>query len=193
MHKEEAMFAILTRHWWMVALRGVLAILFGLATFLWPALSLAALVLLFGAYALVDGVFAVVLGIRAHGERERWWALVLEGLAGLAIGVITFIWPAITALALLYLIAFWAIITGGFEIGAAIRLRKLIEGEWLLGISGALSVLFGLLLVVMPGAGALAVLWLIGIYALIFGALLIGLGLRLRGLGHIDRASPLAS
>ncbi len=187
------MFAMLTRHWWMVALRGVLAILFGLATFPWPALSLAALVLLFGAYALVDGAFAVVLGIRAHGQRERWWALVLEGLIGMAVGGSTFIWPAITALTLLYLIAFWAIVTGAFEIGAAIRLRKLIEGEWLLGISGALSVLFGLLLVVMPGAGALAVLWLIGFYAIIFGVLLIGLGFRLRGLGHIDQTSPLAS
>jgi len=126
----------LTTNWWAVVLRGVLAILFGLLAWLTPGITLAALVLLFGAFAFTDGVFAIVSAIRRQGERP-WWSLVIEGMAGIAAGLVTLFWPGITALALLFVIAAWAIVTGGLEIAAAIRLRKQITGEWLLALAGA--------------------------------------------------------
>jgi len=172
----------LSRNWWAVLLRGLAGILFGIITFFAPAISLAALVLLFGAYALVDGVLAIVSAVRRRGA-DRWWLLLLEGLVGIAAGVLTFLWPAITAIALLYVIAAWALVTGAFEIAAAIRLRKAITGEWLLALSGIFSIALGVLLVLFPGPGALAVTIWIGAYAFVFGALLFALGLRLRGLG----------
>ncbi|MEA2641156.1 MAG: hypothetical protein QOF51_2550, partial [Chloroflexota bacterium] len=155
---------------------------FGLAMFVWPGISLFVLVIMFGAYALVDGAFAVFSAIRASHENNRWWTVLLEGLVGIVVGVLTFIWPAITALALLYLIAAWALITGVLEIVAAVRLRRMITNEWLLGLAGALSIVFAIALVANPAAGALALVWLIGAYALVFGVLLIGLGFRLREL-----------
>jgi uncharacterized membrane protein HdeD (DUF308 family) len=172
----------LSRNWWAVLLRGLAGILFGIITFFAPAISLAALVLLFGVYALVDGVLAIVTAVRRRGA-DRWWLLLLEGLVGIAAGVLTFLWPAITAIALLYVIAAWALVTGAFEIAAAIRLRKAITGEWLLALSGIFSIALGVLLVLFPGPGALAVTIWIGAYAFVFGALLFALGLRLRGLG----------
>ena len=175
------MMGVLARNWWALALRGLLAIVFGLVAFALPGPTLAALVILFGAYALVDGIFALVAAVRAAEAHERWWLFVLEGIAGIAAGLITFAWPGITALVLLYLIAWWAIITGIFEIAAAIRLRKEITGEFWLALGGAASVIFGLILLFRPGVGALAVIWLIGTYALVFGLLLVMLGFRLRG------------
>ena len=177
-----SMLGMLARNWWVLVLRGVLAILFGVAAWAWPDLTLTVLVAFFGAYALVDGVFAVVAGIASHGENRRWWAELLVGVAGIVAGILTWVWPGVTTLALLYLIAAWAIATGVFEIAAAIELRKAIENEWLLGLGGLASVLFGLLLIVFPGEGALGILWLIGAYAVLFGVLLIALGFRLRGL-----------
>lgn len=174
------MFTTLARNWWVLALRGVLAVFFAFMAFLWPRLTLEVLVILFGAYALVNGVFALAAAVTGHGQAASWWALVLEGLIGMGVGILTLFWPGITALALLYLIAFWAITTGIFGIAAAIRLRAEIEGEWLLALSGFLSVLFGALLVVAPVAGALAVIWLIGAYALLYGILLLALAFRLR-------------
>jgi uncharacterized membrane protein HdeD (DUF308 family) len=179
------MIGTLSRNWWILAIRGVAAILFGIGAFLWPGITLTVLVLLFGAYALVDGVFAV------RKEQERWWMMILEGLAGIALGVLTFVWPGITALVLLYFIAAWSIVTGAFEIAAAIRLRKEIEGEWMLALAGIASMLFGILLVVLPGPGALALIWLIGAYALVFGILLLMLAFRLRSMG--DTVSTQAS
>lgn len=184
-----AMAPALARNWWAFVLRGVFAILFGIGAWLWPGLTLAALVFLFGAYALVDGVFAVAAGIASHGENRRWWAELLVGIAGIALGVMVFAWPDVTALTLLYLIAAWALVTGVMEIAAAIELRKRIDNEWLLGLGGLASVLFGLLLIVFPGAGALGLLWLIGAYAVLFGVLLIALGLRLRGMRDADGAA----
>lgn len=172
----------LSRNWWAVSLRGLAGILFGIITFFAPGISLAALVLLFGAYALMDGVLAIVTAVRRRGA-DRWWLLLLEGLVGIAAGVLTFLLPAITAIALLYVIAAWALVTGAFEIAAAIRLRKVISGEWLLALSGIFSIALGVLLVMFPGPGALAVVIWIGAYAFVFGALLFALGLRLRGLG----------
>ena len=154
--------------------------LFGLLAFFWPLATVEALVLVFGAVAFVDGVFAVVAAIAAARWRMPVWPLVAEGVLGIGAGVATFVWPAITALVLLSIIAFWAIVTGVFEIVAAIQLRRELTGEWLLALSGAASVLFGLLLVVFPGAGALAVIWIIGAYALVFGLLLLALAFRLR-------------
>jgi uncharacterized membrane protein HdeD (DUF308 family) len=177
----------LARYWWAVALRGLLAVLFGLAAFLWPGITLVSLVLLFGAYALVDGIFAIVAAFRAR----EWWPLLLEGVAGIAAGVATFLWPGITALALLYLIAAWAIITGILEIVAAIRLRRVIENEWWLALGGVASIILGVVMVAAPGAGALGLVWAIGAYALLFGVIMIALGFRLRGLrDRVDAERP---
>jgi uncharacterized membrane protein HdeD (DUF308 family) len=173
------MLEALSRYWWLVVLRGVAAVIFGVLALIWPGITVLALVILFGAYALVDGVFT--LGTAVFGDRpaQRGW-LVVEGIAGIAIGILTFLWPGATALALLYLIAAWALVTGVLEIVAAVRLRREISGEWLLALSGALSVLFGLALLIWPSTGALAVVALIAIYAIAFGAALIFLGVRLR-------------
>jgi uncharacterized membrane protein HdeD (DUF308 family) len=170
----------LARYWWVVVLRGVLAIAFGILAFVWPGITLASLVLVFGAYALVDGIFAIVSAIRGGGQ-EPWWLLVLEGGVGIGIGILTLFAPGITALGLLFYIAIWAIATGVLEIAAALALRHEIEGEWLLVLSGLASVAFGALLIARPGAGALAVLWLIAAYAIAFGVLLVLLGFKVRG------------
>jgi uncharacterized membrane protein HdeD (DUF308 family) len=174
--------AALSRNWWAIALRGVAAIIFGLATFAVPGITLAVLVLLFGGYAIVDGIFNLVAaarGLAGGGEQSRGW-LVLEGLVSIAAGVAAFAWPGLTALALVYIIAAWAIVTGVLEIVAAVRLRRLIDNEWWLALSGALSIVFGGLLMAAPGVGALALVFWIGAYAILFGALLIGLAVRLR-------------
>jgi uncharacterized membrane protein HdeD (DUF308 family) len=174
----------LARNWWVVLLRGIAGIVFGIITFVAPSLSLAALVLLFGAYALVDGLLAAISAIRWRGETDRWWVILLQGLAGIAAGIITFVWPGISALALLYVIAAWAVVTGGLEIGAAIRLRKIIDGEWLLALIGVLSIAVGVLLALFPGAGALALVLWIGAYVAAAGVLLIALAFRLRSWGR---------
>jgi len=146
-------------------------------------------VLVFGAYALVDGVFGVINGISSYDERERWWVILLEGLAGIVVGIMTLVWPSITALTLLYLIAAWAVITGVMEIVAAIQLRRVIEGEWMMVLSGIASIIFGIILFIFPGEGALGLTWLIGIYAIIFGVMLIVLAFRLRGMrGQVTSA-----
>src|SRR5512133_4293496 len=169
-------------HWWAVVLRGVAAVLFGVAAFVWPQISLAVLIALFGAYALVDGVLSLVASVRAGEHRETWWLLALEGVVGIVIGLLTFFYPGVTALVLVYYIGFWAIFTGVLEAVQAIRLRREIDNEWMLALAGVASLIFGVLVVAMPSAGALAIVWIIGIYALIFGILLIVLGVRLRGL-----------
>src|ERR687890_1931301 len=172
---------VLSRNWWMLALRGLAAIVFGVLAFVWPDITLFVLVLLFGAYMLVDGIFAIVAAVRAAGREARWWLLLIEGVLGVLAGLVAALWPGLTALALLYFIAAWAIVSGIFEIVGAIRLRREIEGEWALGLSGALSVLFGVLLVAVgPGVGLLSLVWLIGAYALAFGVLLLVLAFRVR-------------
>ncbi len=173
-------YVVLARNWWALAIRGALAILFGVLALIWPNIALFVLAILFGAYAFVDGVFAIVAALNAPAGYSRWWVHFLEGLAGVVIGVVTIFWPNITALALLYLIAAWAIVTGAFEIAAAIRLRRYIAGEWLLGLSGVLSILFGVLIALFPGAGAVGVVWIIAFYAILFGVLLLALAFRLR-------------
>lgn len=179
------MLDVLTRYWWAVVLRGAAAVLFGLVALIWPGVTVIVLVALFGAYALVDGIIALGTAIVGGNENrsQRTWQIV-EGIAGVLIGIMTFAWPDITALVLLWLIAAWALVTGVPEIVAAIRLRREIEGEWLLILGGALSVLFGIALMVWPAAGALTVVFLIGFYAIVFGAALLMLGLRLRKLNR---------
>jgi uncharacterized membrane protein HdeD (DUF308 family) len=177
----------LARHWWVIALRGLAAIVFGILAFAWPGMTLAVLVLLFGAYALVDGILGIVAAIR--GDMAHRWAMLAEGVIGVLAGIAAFAWPALTALVLLYIIALWAILTGVVEIVAAVRVRRVIENEWALIIGGALSVLFGVILIVSPGAGALAVVWLIGAYAVVFGVVLLALAWRLRS--HAQGLSPL--
>src|SRR5438093_3897207 len=182
------MTTVLLRNWWALALRGVLAILLGVAVVVVPGVTLAALVVLFGAYALVDGVLAIIAGVRAAERHERWWSPVLKGLAGIAAGVVTFVQPALTALALLYLIGGWGIVTGILEIVAAVHLHRA-HGEWLLVLNGVLSVLFGLLVILWPGAGILTLLWLIGTYSIVFGVVLLVLAFRLRNLHGRARQS----
>ncbi len=172
----------LTQNWWMLVLRGVAAILFGLAAFLSPGITWFALVILFGIYALVDGVIAVIAGIKHTRDSSRWWVFLFEGLVSIAAGVCALLWPGLTAYALLIVIATWAVITGIFEIAAAIRLRREITNEWILVLSGLLSVGLGVLLFLQPVAGGIAMIWLIGAYALMFGILLIALGFRLRAI-----------
>ena len=171
---------VVARNWWALLLRGVLGMAFGAFAMAMPAAAFAAIVLGFGAYALVDGLFNIVAALRdARGERG-WGALLVSGVAGVLAGLVTFVAPALAALVLLYLIAGWAMLTGVLEITTAIRLRKQIRGEWLMALSGALSIAFGGLILVAPVAGALAVVLLIGGYAFISGVVLLALGLRLR-------------
>ena len=177
---EATMLEHLGRNWSWVVLRGVAAVLFGILAFAWPGITLAALVVVWGAYALADGILALVAAYRVRDQGKPFWSLVIVGLLGIAAGIVTFIWPGMTALLLLLFIAAWAVVMGIFQIVAAIRLRKEIHNEWLLGLSGVLSVLFGIIMFVQPGAGALAVIWVIAAYAIVFGILLIWLGLRLK-------------
>jgi uncharacterized membrane protein HdeD (DUF308 family) len=187
------MLEAVTRHWWAVGLRGVLGILFGIAAIVWPAAALWALIIVFGAYALVDGVFAVVEAVMRWREAHRW-ALLLEGVLGIIFGVIALVTPVIAVLAWVYVIAAWALVTGVLEIVNAIHLRKHISGEiWML-LSGVLSVIFGLLLAFWPLQGALAVTWIIGIYAVIFGIFFVVLAFRLKGVNErIGRAGTQGS
>lgn len=177
----------LSRNWWAVMLRGVAGVLFGIVTFMAPGISLAALVLVFGAYAFVDGVFSIASAIRRHGATDQWWLLLLQGVIGVLVGVATIVWPGITALVLLYLIAFWALLTGVLEIAAAIRLRRAITNEWLLALSGIVALTVGVMLLLFPGAGVLAVVLWIGAYAIVTGILLIMLAFRLRSIGRTSR------
>jgi uncharacterized membrane protein HdeD (DUF308 family) len=171
-----------------MALRGVLAILFGVLTFLYPGITLLTLVYLFGAYALVDGVFLVVSAITNRKGEPRWIALLIGGLLGITAGVVTIFWPGITAVALLAMVAVWAIVTGIAEVVAGIRLRREIVGEWILILAGVLAVAFGVLLILQPAAGALAMVFWIGAYAVLSGILLIAFSLRLRSWGQLHPA-----
>jgi uncharacterized membrane protein HdeD (DUF308 family) len=174
------MLTTLARNWWALLIRGIAAVIFGIIAFVWPGATGFALVILFGAYAFVDGVFAIIAAIRAGESHQRWIAFAIEGIIGLVIAAIVFIHPVIAAIALYITIAIWAVLTGIFEIVEAVQLRKLIPNEWLLILGGICSIVFGILLVAFPLAGVLTVIFLIGAYAVIFGILMIAFSLRLR-------------
>jgi uncharacterized membrane protein HdeD (DUF308 family) len=165
----------------LLMIRGLIGVTAGVLAFMWPGVTIAALVILFGFYALIDGITNVFIGVKKQtGTNKRSWLTIVQGLIGIVAGVLTFVWPGITALALLLLIGAWAMVTGIFEIVAAIRLRKEIRGEWLLVLSGALSIIFGVLLFIAPGLGAIGLAWGLGAYAAASGAVLVALGVRLR-------------
>jgi uncharacterized membrane protein HdeD (DUF308 family) len=178
------MESTLASNWWAFVLRGVLAVLFGVIALAIPGVTLLALVLLFGSYALIEGVFNLVAAVRGMEGHDRWGSLLFEGLVSIAAGLAAFAWPGLTALALTFLIAGWALVTGVLEIATAVRLRKLIRGEWLLALSGILSILFAALLAIAPAVGALAIVFWIGAYAIVFGILLVVLGVRLHSHSH---------
>jgi uncharacterized membrane protein HdeD (DUF308 family) len=159
----------MTRNWWKFALRGMIAILFGVLALVWPVLTLQALVLVFGAFALMDGILAVTAGLSLAPYFNRWWAVLLEGVVGILVGLEAIFLPGVTGRALLYLFAAWGLITGVFEIVAAIQFRRVLTGEWMLILGGLLSILFGVLLFAFPGAGALSLAWLISLYTVFFG------------------------
>jgi uncharacterized membrane protein HdeD (DUF308 family) len=173
--------AALSRNWWVLLLRGLVAIGFGLLCWRRPGISLGALVTLFGAFALVDGLLLLWAAIAGRDTADDGWVLLLGGIVGIGVGILTFLAPGVTALALLLYIAVWAVATGVLHIAAAIRLRSEIEGEWVYILAGVASVGFGAFLMARPGTGALAVLWVIGIYALVSGVLLVILAFRARG------------
>ena len=186
------MLQMLSKNWWMFAVRGVAAVVFGVLAFLVPGLTLAVLILLFGAYAIVDGI-SLLVGVASHGMqymRHRWALLAIGALSVIA-GVVAFILPGLTALSLLYVVAAWSIVMGVVQIAAAINLRREIQGELWLGLGGALAILFGIYLVVFPGDGLLTLVWLVGAFAIIFGISSLILAWRLRAL-HTGMAAKAA-
>ena len=167
-------------NWWLLALRGLIAIIFGVLAFMWPGATLITLVWLFGAFALVNGILSLVLAAKTPRGYRKVGSLILGGLLGILAGLLAFIMPGITALGLLILIAAWAIATGVMELVAAVRLRKVITNEWLLILAGIASVVFGAIMLFQPAAGALALIWLIATWAIVFGLLLLILAFRMR-------------
>ena len=172
------MLDLLNRRWWWILVRGIAAILFGIYAFARPGMTLWALVILFAAYAIIEGAAMIVFG-RKLGN---WFWYALAGIVSCAAGVIAIAWPGITAMALLWVIGAWAILSGIFQVMAGWNIRKEVEGEWILFVGGALSILFGLMLFVRPGAGALSVVWLIGTFMILFGLLQVVLSFKLKGL-----------
>lgn len=171
---------LLARNWWVFAIRGVLAIIFGIAALFFPKAAFLSLVLVFGGFALADGIFTIVSAFASNAKSESWWWLILEGAFGIIIGFLTLFQPFAMGLAWIWLIAAWAIVTGILEIFTAIKLRKVIENEWLLILGGVISILFGIFAGVYPQSGAFAIGFIVGIYALLFGILYLRLAFSLR-------------
>jgi uncharacterized membrane protein HdeD (DUF308 family) len=177
MHSLES---VLSRHWWTFVLRGIVAMVFGATMYALPGPTIAALVLVFGAYAMLDGIAALIVGIRQFGDDQRWWATLFGGALSVCAGIVALLSPGITLLAMLWLIGGWAILRGTIDVVAAVQLRRVIEGEWLLALGGLLSIGFGLLLFVRPVAGALALITFVAWFAFVLGIVLVVCGLRLR-------------
>jgi uncharacterized membrane protein HdeD (DUF308 family) len=172
--------SLVARYWWTLVIRGLVALVFGVAMFVLPGPTLAALVLVFGAYTIADGVAALIIGIKQFGDEDRWWVTLLGGVLSVSAGAIALLSPGAVVLAVLWLIAAWAIARGAVDVVAAVQLRRVIEGEWLLALGGLLSIVFGLLLLVYPDAGVLAVITFVGSFAVVLGIVLSVCGLRLR-------------
>jgi uncharacterized membrane protein HdeD (DUF308 family) len=177
---------ILSSLWWAIALRAAAAILLGVIAIFMPGPTLAAIVIVFGIYAIIDGILAIVAAVRGFRKKERWWPMLLEGLVGIAAGAIAIFWPGIGALALTYLVAAWALVTGAFEIAAAVRLRRVISGEWLLLIAGLLSIVLAVFVALFPGTGALLLVWWLGAYAFAYGVVSLVLALRVRSWTRVN-------
>jgi uncharacterized membrane protein HdeD (DUF308 family) len=173
------MIEILLRNWWALALRGAAALVFGILAFLWPAITLTVLVWIFAAYMLVDGILAIIAGLRAAQQHERWWPFAVEGVLDLLAGAVAFLWPGIAVLTLVYIIAFWAILSGVALLAAALRLHPS-HGKALLVLGGLLSLAWGVIFLFWPIAGAVAIAWWVGAYAILFGAVMLTFALRLR-------------
>jgi uncharacterized membrane protein HdeD (DUF308 family) len=174
------MFLIYGKYWWSFLIRGLLAVLFGLAAIFLPAITLEILAILLGFFLVTDGLISFIISIKGRGRGLNSRILLIEGLVGIAVGIFTFIWPELTVLAVVLIVGFWAMVTGVLEIIAAVILRDEIQGEWLLALSGVISILFSVILFVNPGISAVAIILMIGIYAVLFGMAMIFLGLRLR-------------
>jgi uncharacterized membrane protein HdeD (DUF308 family) len=182
------MLGLVARDWWVFGIRGIAALVFGMLAFIWPETTLTALVFLFGAYALVDGVSLLIALVRGDAAARRdAWAVAIIGVLGIVVGVVTFMWPGLTALSLLYLVAFWAIATGTFQVIAAVALRRELDGEFWMALGGVASIVFGALLVAFPGDGLITLVWLVGIWSVVFGVSSLGLAYRLHA---IDAALP---
>jgi uncharacterized membrane protein HdeD (DUF308 family) len=181
---DRPMLHALAKNWWLLLLRGIAAIVFGLLAFVWPGLTLVTLILFYGAFALVDGVIALVAAFTGGAKPLPTWWLVIVGLLGIAAGIATFAMPGITAIVLILFMGGWALAHGILEIIGAIRLRKEIDNEWMLIFSGVVSVLFGLIVLIAPGAGALGLVWAIAAYSIVFGISFVALALRLRNHRH---------
>ena len=180
------MLGLVARDWWVFAIRGIAAIVFGTLAFIWPVTTLAVLVFLFGAYVFVDGIALLVSLVRGDVlARRHAWAVGIMGVLGILAGVATFAWPGLTAVSLLYLVAFWAITMGTFQVVAAIALRREIEGEIWMALGGVVSIVFGALLAVFPGEGLLSLVWLVGIWSVVFGVSSLGLAYRLHGISAV--------
>ena len=171
---------VVSRNWWMLALRGVLAIIFGLVALVFPGIALLAFIYIFAAYAIIDGIVAVVVSIGERSSLSRWGWVLVEGILSIVAGIVAVAYPGLTALVLLYIVAAWAILTGITEIVAAFIIREQAWQEWALGLAGLFSIIFGIVLFIRPGAGLLTILWLVGIYAIIFGVLFIVRAFQLR-------------
>ena len=186
----EKLVTLMSRYWWVLLLRGILSIVFGIAALSYPGMTLALFVLFFAAFAFMDGISNVFHAFRGRQENESWWVLLLEGLLGIVFGVITFQAPGISAMVLLLYIGFWAIATGVLRIILAVRLRNEIEGEWWMVLGGLASILFGVIMVARPGAGALAVLTLIGFWSIVTGIFLVLVSFRVKSAGGRGGAAP---
>lgn len=180
----ESIAKSVTKQWWLLIVQGIFAILFGVSAWVWPDLSVLTLTILFGAYAFAGGVMNIAAAFGAHREGDSPWPFIFRGIIGVGTGVVVAVWPDISALSLLYVIAAYAFIIGIFELVTAIELRKVINNEWALALAGIASIAFGVIAAIYPGDGAVAIVWTIGIYAIFFGVLLISLGFRLHGWGR---------
>ena len=182
------MLGLVTRDWWVFAIRGIAALVFGVLAFIWPETTLTVLVFLFGAYVFVDGVALLVALVRGDAvARSHAWAVGVMGVLGIVAGVVTFVWPGLTALSLLYIVAFWAIATGTFQVIAAVALRKELDNEFWMALGGVASIVFGAVLVAFPGEGLISLVWLVGVWSIVFGVSSLGLAYRLH---EIDAALP---
>lgn len=177
----ESPLRVMADHWWVPLIRGIAAIIFGLMALVWPGLTVFVLLVVFGCYAIFDGVMSIILGFWRRSSDERWWAWVLDGVLSILIGLMALFWPKAMALAFVIWMAAWGVVTGVLRIVAAARLRHEIEGEWALALSGVLLVIWGVLMALVPKAGLLSIAWLIGTFALLIGVAMIALAFRLKG------------